>query len=331
MVGYIYLITDTTNGMKYTGKHHYHIEGQLDPNYHGSGVIIKNIYKKRPETLKEEYIKTCYSEEELCSDEQYYIEVFDTLWPNGYNLTKGGDGGEIPCEEIRKKISKAHKGKHLSDETKKKMSESRKGKHFSDETKKKLSESRKGKHLSDETKKKLSELNKGRPSGMLGKKHSKESKKKISESLKGKPAHNKGIPMNEETKRKLSESLKGRIVWNKGKHLSDETKKKLSELNKGQIPWNKGKHLSDETKKKLSELNKGKHLSDETKKKLIEINTNNKLSKPVLQLSLSGELIKEWESIQECGRNGFNIGHVCNCCNGKEKTHKGFKWEYKYK
>ena len=54
-------------------------------------------------------------------------------------------------------------------------------------------------------------------------------------------------------------------------------------------------------------------------------------SKTVLQLSLSGELIKEWESIQECGRNGFNIGHVCNCCNGKEKTHKGFKWEYKYK
>ena len=306
MVGYIYLITDTTNGMKYTGKHHYHIEGQLDPNYHGSGVIIKNIYKKRPETLKEEYIKTCYSEEELCSDEQYYIKLFKTLYPNGYNLTEGGEG-EIPCEEIRKKISKAHKGKHLSDETKKKMSESRKGKHFSDETKQKISESRKGKHLSDETKKKLSELNKGRPSGMLGKKHSEESKKKISESLKGKPAHNKGIPMNEETKRKLSESLKGRIVWNKGKHLSDETKKKLSELNKG------------------------KHLSDETKKKLSEINTNNKLSKPVLQLSLSGELIKEWESIQECGRNGFNIGHVCNCCNGKEKTHKGFKWEYKYK
>ena len=146
MVGYIYLITDTTNGMKYTGKHHYHIEGQLDPSYHGSGVIIKNIYKKRPETLKEEYIKTCYSEEQMCSDEQYYIEVFDTLWPNGYNLTKGGDGGEIPCEEIRKKISMklkgrtAHnKGKHLSEEQKKKLSDAHKGKTMSDEQKKKLS------------------------------------------------------------------------------------------------------------------------------------------------------------------------------------------------
>ena len=223
MVGYIYLITDTTNGMKYTGKHHYHIEGQLDPNYHGSGVIIKNIYKKRPETLKEEYIKTCYSEEEMCSDEQYYIEVFDTLWPNGYNLTKGGDG-VIPCEETRKKISLANKGKHHSEETKQKISGVHKGKQTSEETKKKLSsalkgrimsdehkqkirEASKGRHHSEESKKKMSETKKGLQSGekhpMFGKHHSEESKKKMSETRKGKPAHNKGVPMSEEQKKKL--------------------------------------------------------------------------------------------------------------------------------
>lgn len=53
------------------------------------------------------------------------------------------------------------------------------------------------------------------------------------------------------------------------------------------------------------------------------------LSKPVLQLSLSGELIREWTSIEECGRNGFNKGCVCNCCKGKLKTHKGFRFMYK--
>ena len=58
-------------------------------------------------------------------------------------------------------------------------------------------------------------------------------------------------------------------------------------------------------------------------------NTNGKLSKPVLQLSLSGELIREWPSIAECGRNGFNRGNVCACCNGKQKTHKGFRFMYK--
>ena len=52
------------------------------------------------------------------------------------------------------------------------------------------------------------------------------------------------------------------------------------------------------------------------------------LSKPVLQLSLSGELIKEWPSTRECGRNGFNQALVTKCCNGKRKTHKGFLWMY---
>lgn len=219
MVGYIYLITDTTNNKKYTGKHHYHIEGELDPNYHGSGVIIKNIYKKRPETLKEEYIKTCYSEEEMNSDEQYYIEVFDTLWPNGYNLTKGGNGG-VPSEETRKKISNSLKGKPMSEEQKKKMSETL-----------------------------IGEKN-----PFYGKHHSYETKKKISNSLKGKPSPNKGKPMSEEQKKKLS--------------------------------------------------------------------------KKVLQFTLDGEFIREWPSIAECGRNGFNHSAVSACCRGKQKSAYGFKWCY---
>ena len=282
MVGYIYLITDTTNGMKYTGQHHYHIEGQLDPNYHGSGTIIKNIYKKRPETLKEEYIKTCYSEEEMCSDEQYYIKLFKTLWPNGYNLTEGGEGC-VACEEIRKKIS----------------------------------ESNKGKTLSEEHRRKLSEAKKGRPSCMLGKKHSEETKKKM-----------KGKHLSEETKKKLSES-------HKGKKLPEEQKKKISEALKGKNIWMKGKHLSEETKKKMSESLKGrpsgmlgKKHSEETKKKMSEAHKNGKQSKKVLQLSLSGELIREWSSTSECGRNGFNQSSVAACCRGERKTHKGFRWEY---
>ena len=56
--------------------------------------------------------------------------------------------------------------------------------------------------------------------------------------------------------------------------------------------------------------------------------TNGKLSKRVLQLSLSGDLIREWDSTNECGRNGFNQRHVCDCCNGKLKTHKGFRFMY---
>ena len=52
-------------------------------------------------------------------------------------------------------------------------------------------------------------------------------------------------------------------------------------------------------------------------------------SKPVLQFSLTGEFIREWESTMECGRNGFNQGAVAACCRGELKQYKGFLWMYK--
>lgn len=58
-------------------------------------------------------------------------------------------------------------------------------------------------------------------------------------------------------------------------------------------------------------------------------NTNGKLSKPVLQFTLDGEFVREWESTMECGRNGFNQGHVAECCRGERKSHKGYIWKYK--
>ena len=298
MVGYIYLITDTTNGMKYTGKHHYHIEGQLDPSYHGSGTIIKNIYNKRPETLKEEYIKTCYSEEQMCSDEQYYIEVFDTLWPHGYNLTKGGDG-VIPCEETRRKLSKTHKGLQAGE----------KHPFF-------------GKHHSEESKKKMSLARKGKTPPNKGKHLSEEQKRKIGESLKGRTGPNKGKTMSEETKKKISEAKKKLYSSSKnhpmfGKHHSEETKKKMS-LNhydcSGENHYMFGKHHSEETKKKISETKKGV--------------PNDKCSKKILQFTLNGEFVREWPSIAECSRNGYAGANICKCCQGKRKSAYGFKWCY---
>ena len=56
--------------------------------------------------------------------------------------------------------------------------------------------------------------------------------------------------------------------------------------------------------------------------------TNGKLSKRVLQLSLDGDLIREWESTRECGRNGFCFSAVAACCRGELKSHKGFRWMY---
>ena len=62
--------------------------------------------------------------------------------------------------------------------------------------------------------------------------------------------------------------------------------------------------------------------------RIAKANTNGKKSKRVLQLSLTGELIREWESTMECERNGFNHSAVVACCRGERKTHKGFRFMY---
>ena len=54
-----------------------------------------------------------------------------------------------------------------------------------------------------------------------------------------------------------------------------------------------------------------------------------KCSKPVLQYTLDGEFVREWESTAECGRNGYDQGHVAACCKGKRKSHHKFIWKYK--
>ena len=62
--------------------------------------------------------------------------------------------------------------------------------------------------------------------------------------------------------------------------------------------------------------------------RVAKANTNGKLSKKVLQLSLTGELICEYPSTRECERNGFNHGAVAACCRGEKPQYKGYIWKY---
>ena len=62
--------------------------------------------------------------------------------------------------------------------------------------------------------------------------------------------------------------------------------------------------------------------------RIAKAKTNGKQSKKVLQLTLTGELIREWPSAAECGRNGFDSSAVTKCCRGKLKSHKGFRFMF---
>ena len=43
-----------------------------------------------------------------------FIKQYNTLAPNGYNCTSGGDGGKLLCEETKEKISKTVKQTYLN-------------------------------------------------------------------------------------------------------------------------------------------------------------------------------------------------------------------------
>ena len=50
---------------------------------------------------------------------------------------------------------------------------------------------------------------------------------------------------------------------------------------------------------------------------------------PIVQLTIGGKYIKIWKSSMDAQRKGgFNQGHIIQCCKGKRKTHKGYKWQY---
>ena len=48
----------------------------------------------------------------------------------------------------------------------------------------------------------------------------------------------------------------------------------------------------------------------------------------VYQYTLDDKLVKVWDSQQECKKSGFSQSNISNCCNGKIKIYKGYKWSF---
>ena len=103
---------------------------------------------------------------------------------------------------------------------------------------------------------------------------------------------------------------------NKGKHLTEEQKMKISKTETG-------RKLSQETKDKISKGNKGRKRSKEA----VEL-VSKKNSKPIVQLTLDGQIIRKWKSMTELGETlkcGF--GPV-RCCKGLKDSFRNCKWQY---
>lgn len=230
-MGYLYKL-DFEGGKSYIGITTKGVEHRFNKHrlsaIGGSSLAVHRAW--RVHGAPEKSILAILEDDELASAEIKAIKAYNTLAPNGYNLSLGGETspmrnpyvaakmlgnkhslGVFPSAETRAKLSAARIGKKLSPETRAKVSEARMGMKFSKETKARISASKSGVRQSIESVLK-------RSASLKGHKVSESTREKISNALKGKP-------LSEETKMKLSVANKGQGV---GRTFSLETREKLS-------------------------------------------------------------------------------------------------------
>ena len=116
----------------------------------GKGIAIREAIKKygKDNFDKEiiEYIEDDEKHNYVSEKEKFWIKELNSMSPNGYNISPGGEGGctkesakkivatrrkngnNNPSEETKRKISKAHKGVSFSKSHKKHLSDNHRNK-----------------------------------------------------------------------------------------------------------------------------------------------------------------------------------------------------------
>lgn len=124
MTNQIYLITNTSTNKKYVGlttkgaserfKEHIYQHRK-----HGSCTALYSAMRKYgSDKFSVQVIEDCSGLSELNDREVYWIKKLNTLSPNGYNLTTGGDAGKM-SDETKRKASELRIGIPLTEKNKK--------------------------------------------------------------------------------------------------------------------------------------------------------------------------------------------------------------------
>lgn len=150
----IYCLINKTNNKKYVGKAEKtawkrwlrHVRDAYKPDC--TTAIGRAILKYNEKNFELFIIDNSLTPGELNQKEKYWIKELNTLVPNGYNLTEGGEGvsGIKQSEETKNKKRQAMKGKQFTEEHKKNISIGSKG----------IAKRNKGFKHSTETKEKIS-------------------------------------------------------------------------------------------------------------------------------------------------------------------------------
>lgn len=141
---YIYKITNMLNGKCYIGQHKVPKHPESLRRYLGGGIAIQDAIKKYgKDAFKKEIVEYIDDDEKhhmVSEREIYYIKFFNTLCPNGYNISPGGEGGATPESCRKSAITRKQRGYSHSVDTRRRISISNMGKPKSDEHRRHLSE-----------------------------------------------------------------------------------------------------------------------------------------------------------------------------------------------
>lgn len=90
----------------------------------------------------------------------------------------------------------------------------------------------------------------------------------------------------------------------------------------------RGRH-SQATRQLMSDGQKGRVFSEEHLSRLRKPKLNGALRRTVVQYDPDGNILCEHPSIYDAVKSvGGNKTSIINCCNHKQRFHKGFMWEY---
>ncbi len=108
----LYLITNKIDGKRYVGQTTDTIDkrwNQHKSKYSCCRYLLNAIKKYGPDFFDKKVLARCVSMEEMNHRETYYIRLFNTLAPNGYNLNTGGSN-RMASQETKHKMSISQKG-----------------------------------------------------------------------------------------------------------------------------------------------------------------------------------------------------------------------------
>jgi group I intron endonuclease len=154
----IYKIANNINGKIYVGQTIKSLDHRICCHLRlNKTPVQKALNKYGIQSFIISIIDTAESKEVLDEKERYWIKFLNSKFPNGYNLTDGGEGIKNPSAEIRIKMGGNREARKWSNERKERTSKRMMGHPVSDKVKEVTGNINKGKHLSEITKRRMRE------------------------------------------------------------------------------------------------------------------------------------------------------------------------------